>query len=111
MCAIRVIIMHFFAQIIKDGGCLISELLPATPASKHTFPRRNRLVAGLSLATVVTEAALQSGSLITARLSVEQGKQVFAIPSHIHNPNAEGCLHLIREGQHSYIILIKFWKT
>lgn len=87
-----------FAQIIKDGGCLISELLPATPASKHTFPRRNRLVAGLSLATVVTEAALQSGSLITARLSAEQGKQVFAIPSHIHNPNAEGCLHLIREG-------------
>ncbi|WP_114800998.1 DNA-processing protein DprA [Moraxella canis] len=87
-----------FAQIIEDGGCLVSELLPATPASKHTFPRRNRLVAGLSLATVVTEAALQSGSLITARLSAEQGKQVFAVPSHIHNPNAEGCLHLIREG-------------
>lgn len=87
-----------FTQIVAEGGCLISELLPSTPASKHTFPRRNRLVAGLSLATVVTEAALQSGSLITARLSAEMGKQVFAIPSSINNPNAEGCHHLIREG-------------
>lgn len=87
-----------FAQIVAEGGCLISELLPSTPASKHTFPRRNRLVAGLSLATVVTEATLQSGSLITARLSAEMGKQVFAIPSSINNPNAEGCHHLIREG-------------
>ncbi|OOS07409.1 DNA processing protein [Moraxella cuniculi DSM 21768] len=87
-----------FAQIVQDGGCLVSELLPATPASKHTFPRRNRLVAGLSKAVVVTEAALQSGSLITARLCAEQGKQVFAIPSNIYNSNAEGCHHLIREG-------------
>ncbi|OOR88172.1 DNA protecting protein DprA [Moraxella caviae] len=87
-----------FAQIINDGGCIVSELLPGTPASKHTFPRRNRLVAGLSLATVVTEAALQSGSLITARLAAEQGKQVFAVPSRIDNANAEGCHHLIREG-------------
>ncbi|MCL1623989.1 DNA-processing protein DprA [Moraxella sp. Tifton1] len=87
-----------FAQIIDEGGVLITELLPGTPASKHTFPRRNRLVAGLSLTTIVTEAALQSGSLITARLAAEQGKQVFAIPSHIHNKNAEGCHHLIREG-------------
>lgn len=87
-----------YAQIIHDGGCLVSELLPSTPASKHTFPRRNRLVAGLSLATVVTEAAMQSGSLITARLATEQGKQVFAVPSSIDNANAEGCHHLIREG-------------
>ncbi|WII95280.1 DNA-processing protein DprA [Moraxella haemolytica] len=87
-----------FAQIIAQGGVLITELLPSTPASKHTFPRRNRLVAGLSLATVVTEAALQSGSLITARLTAEQGKQVFAVPSYIDNKNAEGCHHLIREG-------------
>lgn len=87
-----------FAQIIEQGGCIISELLPHTPPHKHTFPRRNRLVAGLSLATIVTEAALKSGSLITARLTSEQGKQVFAIPSHIDNLNAEGCLHLIREG-------------
>lgn len=87
-----------FAQIIQEGGALVTELLPSTPASKHTFPRRNRLVAGLSLATVVTEAALQSGSLITARLAAEQGKQVFAVPSLIDNKNAEGCHHLIREG-------------
>lgn len=87
-----------YAQIIADGGVLVSELLPATPATQHNFPRRNRLVAGLSLATVVTEATLQSGSLITARLTAEQGKQVFAVPSTIDNPNAEGCHHLIREG-------------
>ncbi len=87
-----------FAQIIEQGGCIISELLPHTMPHKHTFPRRNRLVAGLSLATIVTEATIQSGSLITARLTSEQGKQVFAIPSHIDNGNAEGCHHLIREG-------------
>ena len=87
-----------FAQIVEQGGCIISELLPHTQPHKHTFPRRNRLVAGLSLATIVTEATIQSGSLITARLTSEQGKQVFAIPSHIDNKNAEGCHHLIREG-------------
>lgn len=87
-----------YAQIVNDGGCLISELLPATPATKHNFPRRNRLVAGLSFATLVTEAAIASGSLITARLTAEQGKQVFAVPSSIDNVNAEGCHHLIREG-------------
>lgn len=89
---------HLIAKIIDQGGCIISELLPKTPPQKHTFPRRNRLVAGLSLATIVTEAALKSGSLITARLASEQGKQVFAVPSHIDNVNAEGCHHLIREG-------------
>ena len=89
---------QLFSQIIEQGGCLISELLPHTLPHKHTFPRRNRLVAGLSLATIVTEATIKSGSLITARLTSEQGKQVFAIPSHIDNTNAEGCLHLIREG-------------
>ena len=87
-----------FSQIIDQGGCIISELLPHTLPHKHTFPRRNRLVAGLSLATIVTEATIQSGSLITARLTSEQGKQVFAIPSHIDNSNAEGCHYLIREG-------------
>ncbi|MDN3452838.1 MULTISPECIES: DNA-processing protein DprA [unclassified Psychrobacter] len=89
---------QLFAQIIDQGGCIISELLPHTQPHKHTFPRRNRLVAGLSLATIVTEATIKSGSLITARLTSEQGKQVFAIPSHIDNTNAEGCHHLIREG-------------
>lgn len=89
---------QLFTQIIEQGGCLVSELLPHTQPHKHTFPRRNRLVAGLSLATIVTEATIKSGSLITARITSEQGKQVFAIPSHIDNRNAEGCLHLIREG-------------
>lgn len=89
---------QLFSQIIDKGGCIISELLPHTLPHKHTFPRRNRLVAGLSLATIVTEATIKSGSLITARLTSEQGKQVFAIPSHIDNTNAEGCHHLIREG-------------
>lgn len=89
---------QLFAQIVEQGGCIISELLPHTQPHKHTFPRRNRLVAGLSLATIVTEATVRSGSLITARLTSEQGKQVFAIPSHIDNSNAEGCHHLIREG-------------
>ncbi len=68
-----------FTQIVAEGGCLISELLPQTIANKHTFPRRNRIVAGLSLGTIVTEAMINSGSLITARLTSEQGKQVFAV--------------------------------
>lgn len=87
-----------FERIVREGGCLVSELLPGTLPNKYTFPRRNRIVAGLSLATIVTEAAVKSGSLITARLTSEQGKQVFAVPSHIDNINAEGCHHLIREG-------------
>ena len=86
-----------FAEIIESGGCLVTEMLPKTRADKYTFPRRNRLVAGLSLATIVTEAALKSGSLITARLTNEQGKQVFAIPNRIDSA-AEGCHYLIREG-------------
>ena len=77
-----------FGQIIEQGGCIISELLPHTQPHKHTFPRRNRLVAGLSLATIVTSTTIKSGSLITARLTSEQGKQVFALPSHIDNKNA-----------------------
>lgn len=85
-------------QIIQSGGCVISEFLPDTPSNRHNFPRRNRLVAGLSLGTLVVEAALQSGSLITARYTNEQGKQVFAVPSHIDNVNAKGCHQLIREG-------------
>lgn len=85
-------------QIIQSGGCVVSELLPDMPSNRHHFPRRNRLVAGLSLATLVVEAALNSGSLITAQAANEQGKQVFAIPSHIDNHNAKGCHQLIRDG-------------
>ena len=85
-------------QIIESGGCVISELLPDMPSNRYHFPRRNRLVAGLSLATLVVEAATKSGSLITAKEANEQGKQVFAIPSHIDNVNAKGCHELIRQG-------------
>ena len=85
-------------QILAQDGCIISEFLPNTPASKHNFPRRNRLISGLSLATVVVEAGLQSGSLITAQYAAEQGKQVFAIPGHIYSPSHLGCHQLIREG-------------
>lgn len=87
-----------FYQIVQAGGCLVSELLPGTPAAQHAFPRRNRLVVGLSLATVVIEAGIKSGSLVSARLASEQGKQVFVVPGQIDNPNNEGGHHLIREG-------------
>lgn len=85
-------------QILKQNGTLITEFLPFTPPLKSYFPRRNRIVSGLSLGVVVTEASLNSGSLITAKLAAEQGKVIFAVPGHIHNQAHQGCHHLIREG-------------
>ena len=77
---------------------MISEFPPGTPGHPRHFPRRNRIIAGLALGTLVVEASLRSGSLITARNAVECGRDVFAIPGSIHNPLARGCHQLIRSG-------------
>jgi DNA processing protein len=79
-------------------GAVVSELPPGTSAHATQFPSRNRIVAGLSLGTLVVEAAWQSGALITARLAANAGREVFALPGSIHNPMARGCHRLLRDG-------------
>ena len=86
------------AHRIAERGLIVSEYPIGTPPLQQNFPRRNRLIAAFSQGTLVVEAALQSGSLITARLACEQGKEVFAIPGSIHSTHARGCHALLRQG-------------
>ena len=89
---------HALAHRIAQHGLLLSECLLGTPPLPPNFPRRNRIIAALARGTLVVEAALQSGSLITARLATEMGREVFAIPGSIHSPQARGCHALIKQG-------------
>jgi DNA processing protein len=86
------------AERIRSQGAMISELPLGSPPKRQHFPSRNRIISGLSLAVLIIEAGLNSGTLITARKAAEQGRDVFALPGSLHNPMAKGCHRLIRDG-------------
>jgi DNA processing protein len=83
---------------LEQRGCLVTEFPPGTPPRRENFPQRNRIISGLSLGALVVEAALPSGSLITAGTALQQGREVFTLPWSIFHKGGEGCLHLIRDG-------------
>jgi DNA processing protein len=89
---------HALAMSLERAGCLITEFPPTTPPRRENFPQRNRLISGMSLGVLVVEAGLPSGSMITARTALEQGREVFALPWSMLHAGGKGCLHLLRDG-------------
>jgi DNA processing protein len=85
-------------QILEKGGCLISEYSSGTPGSKFTFPKRNRIIAGISLGVLVVEAKIKSGALITADYAKKYGRKIFAVPGNILSQNSKGCHFLVKRG-------------
>ncbi|PIU15752.1 DNA-protecting protein DprA [bacterium (Candidatus Gribaldobacteria) CG08_land_8_20_14_0_20_39_15] len=90
--------LNLAKQILEKNGCLISEYPSGTKGANFTFPQRNRIISGLSLAVVVVEAKLESGALITAHWAKQQKRRVFAVPGPVYNSNSQGCHFLIKQG-------------